>query len=129
MAGVLKRRLKSKPANMDPRRQIKRNEWSDASANAIHLFNELRVLFVMEELCHCFPVILEYYLRSEIHQRLAATQLKNTRAEFHIQTMINYLEESSEGVFVIERHLPPDLPEDRRILLEALDNVLERSSQ
>lgn len=112
---------------MDPQWQIKRNEWSDESANALHLFNELRVLFVMEELCQNFPVILEYYLRPDIHQRLSATQLQNMRAEFHIQTMIKYLEESSEGVFVIERHFPPDLPEDRAILLEALDNVLERN--
>ena len=55
----------------------------------------------MEDLVHQFPILLEHYLRREIHQRLARCTLRNSKAEFHIQAVVNYLEGSEAGVFVI----------------------------
>ena len=79
----------------------------------------------MEEIIQMFPVVLEYYRRKEIRQRLAASTLRTSRGDFHIRAMTNYLEESPEGIFVIERHVPPDLSEDRAILLTALENLMK----
>ena len=99
---------------MDPRWLVKKDEWSEEAANALHFFEELRVLFA---------VVLEYYQRSDIRRRTGESGLRTTRADFHIRTIISYLEESVEGIFVIERHLPPDMVEDRAILLKALENA------
>ena len=106
---------------MDPRWVIKKDEWSGEEANAIRFFDELRILFAADELIRSFPVVLEYYLRSDIRGRISGSALRSTRADFHIETIVNYLQTSPQGIFVIERHLPPDLGADRLILLHALD--------
>ena len=106
---------------MDPRWIIKKDEWSDEAASATRFFEELKVLFATDELIQRFPIVLEYYLRSDIRERILRSALRTTRAEFHIETIVNYLESSTEGTFVIERHLPPDMGGDRAILLRALD--------
>lgn len=108
---------------MDPRWRIKKNEWLQESVSALRFFEEARLLFARDELLQQFPVLLEYYLRSDILKRLHESALKTTRSDFHIQTISNYLEESTAGVFVIERHLPPDLEVDRAILMEAWDRA------
>ena len=95
---------------MDPNWVVKKNEWSPDSAGAIPFLEAVRVLFAVHELVERFPVLLEYHLRS-------------ARGDFHVQTICRYLEQSSEGVFVIERHLPPDLEEDRALLLQALEQA------
>jgi hypothetical protein len=102
---------------------IKKNEWSQDSVQASLFFEELRLLFVREELVQQFPILLDHYLRRDMVRRLSDTTLTSARADFHIQTIINYLKESPEGVFVIERHLPPDMIGDRQIMLAALDNA------
>ena len=114
---------------MDPRWLVKKDEWSEEAANALHFFEELRVLFASEELIQQFPVVLEYYQRSDIRRRTGESGLRTTRADFHIRTIISYLEESVEGIFVIERHLPPDLVEDRAILFRALENAARGSGR
>lgn len=111
---------------MDPRWKIKKNEWTEETVGALPFFEELRVMFTSEELLQKFPILLEYHLRSEIRQRLAHSALRTTRAEFHIQVLCNYLEASGEGLFVIDRHLPPDLAEDRAILMRAFDALYDR---
>ena len=108
---------------MDPRWLVKKNEWSEEAANAIHFFEELRVLFASGELIQHFPVVLEYYQRSDIRRRTGESGLRTTRADFHIRTIVSCLEESEEGIFVIERHLPPDMVEDRALLFSALENA------
>ena len=114
---------------MDPRWIVKKDEWSDDAANAIHFFEELRILFASEQVIQHFPVVLEYYQRSDIRRRVGESGLKTTRADFHIQTIVNYLEGSTEGIFVIERHLPPDMVEDRALLLMALENAAHRPNR
>ena len=66
-----------------------------------------------------------FFIASEelIRRRTGESGLRTTRADFHIRTIISYLEESMEGIFVIERHLPPDLAEDRAIIFRALENA------
>lgn len=108
---------------MDPSWCIKENEWSTRTASALRFFDELRLLFVREELIEQFPILLEHYLRQDMAARLGQTTLSTARADFHIQTIINYLRESPQGVFVIERHLPPDMEGDRAIMLTALANA------
>ena len=108
---------------MDPRWVIKKDEWSEESANALQFFEELRILFTVEELLRRFPVILEYYLRNDIQKRVDSSALHTSQADFHIETIVNYLETSAEGVFVLERHLTPDMVKDRIILLRAFENT------
>ena len=105
---------------MDPNWLVKKNEWSPESAGAIQFLEAVRVLFAAHELIERFPVLLEYHLRSDIRRRVSASALRSARGDFHVQTICRYLEESPDGVFVIERHLPPDLEEDRALLLQAL---------
>ncbi len=109
---------------MGPRWLVKKDEWSEEAADALHFFEELRVLFASEELIQHFPVVLEYYQRSDIRRPTGESELRTLRADFHIRTIISYLEESVEGIFVIERHLLPDLDEYRAILLMALQNAV-----
>ena len=111
---------------MDPRWKIKKNEWTEETVAALPFFEEVRVMFTSEELFHQFPILLEHYLRSEIRLRLAGCTLRTSRAEFHIQTLCNYLDVSSDGVFVIDRHMPADLAEDRAILMRAFDSLVNR---
>ena len=113
---------------MDPSWRIKLNDWSQESITALTFFEELRIRFTMEELLQQYPILLEHYLRNEIHRRLAICTLRTTKADFHIQAIINYLEDSSTGEFAIERHFPPDLGADRVILLTAFEAVLEQES-
>ncbi len=108
---------------MDPNWVVKKNEWSSESAGAIPFLEAVRVLFAVHELIERFPVLLEYHLRSDIRRRVSASGLRSVRGDFHVQTICRYLEQSSEGVFVIERHLPPDLEEDRALLLQALEQA------
>ena len=108
---------------MDPRWRIKLNEWSTESVNALRFFEEVRLWFTMHELTQQFPVLLEHYLRREIRRRVADATLRVDRSDFHIQTMTRYLEDSDEGVFVLERHLPPDMEEDRLILHQAFESA------
>ena len=105
--------------------KIKKNEWTEDTVRALPFFEELRVMFTSEELFQQFPILSEHYLRSEISQRLAHCSLRTPRAEFHIQALCNYLEVSNEGLFVIDRHLPPDLAEDRAILRRDFDRLLD----
>ncbi|SVC56977.1 uncharacterized protein METZ01_LOCUS309831 [marine metagenome] len=51
--------------------------------------------------------------------------MRTTKGEFHIQALCNYLEVSNEGLFVIDCYLPPDLAEDRAILMRAFDRLLD----
>ena len=111
---------------MDPSWKIKENEWSGRSVSALRFFDELRVLFVREELVRKFPILLEHHLRQDMVARLNDTTLSTARADFHIQTIINYLNESPKGVFVIERHLPPDMEGDRAVMLAALENAMDQ---
>ena len=111
---------------MDPSWEIKENEWSERAVSALRFFDELRVLFVREELVRKFPILLEHHLRRDMVARLNDTTLSTARADFHIQTIINYLNESPKGVFVIERHLPPDMEGDRAVMLAALENALDQ---
>ncbi len=111
---------------MDPHWRIRLNEWSQESVGALAFFEELRVRFTMEELLQQYPILLEHYLRDEIRHRLAVCTLRTTKADFHIQAIVNYLEESTEGLFAIERHFPPDLGADRAVLLEAYESVLQQ---
>ncbi len=111
---------------MDPRWRIKLNEWSQDNIGALAFFEELRIRFTMQELLHQYPILLEHYLRDDIRRRLAACTLRTTKADFHIQSIVNYLEESAEGTFAIERHFPPDLGADRAVLLEAYETVIEQ---
>ena len=108
---------------MDARWRIKLTEFSQETVGALPFFEELRVLFTMDELVHQFPILLEHYLRREVRQRLADCTMLTTKAEFHVQAIINYLENSSNGVFVIDRHFPPDLAEDRGVLLKAFERT------
>ena len=110
---------------MDPRWKIKKNKGTEDTVRTLPFFEELRVMFTSEELFQQFPILLEHYLRSEIRQRLAHCSLRTTRAEFHIQALCNYLEVSNEGLFVIDRHLPPDLAEDRAVLMRAFDRLID----
>ena len=112
---------------MDPRWRIKQNEWSEEMVGALQFFEELRVLFTMEEMLQQYPILLEHYLRRDIRQRLANCTLRTTKVDFHIQVIVNYLEGSTDGVFDIDRHFPPDLVEDRGILLQAFERVLAGS--
>ena len=107
--------------HMDPRWKIKLNEWSEEAVSALRFFEEVRLGFTMHELTQQFPVLLEHYLRQEIRRRIGDGTLRVARSDFHIQTMTRYLEESEEGVFVLERHLPPDMEEDRVILHQAFE--------
>lgn len=109
---------------MDPRWLVKKNEWSSEAASAVRFLEEARVAFVVHELIERFPVLLEYYLRSDIRRRAAASGLRSARGDFHIQTITNYLEASADGVFAIERHVPPDLDEDRALLLRAFERAV-----
>ncbi|MBN99032.1 MAG: hypothetical protein CME16_07255 [Gemmatimonadetes bacterium] len=106
---------------MDSSWRIKLNEWSEEMVGAMPFFEELRILFTMEEMLQQFPVLLEHYLRRDIRRRLTSTALRTAKADFHIQAIVNYLESSEEGLFVIDRHFPPDLVEDRGILLRAFE--------
>ena len=54
---------------MDPRWLIKKDEWSEDTAYALRFFEELRLLFTVDELTRHFPIILEYYLRNDIQRR------------------------------------------------------------
>ncbi|MDA0333844.1 MAG: hypothetical protein O2782_01625, partial [bacterium] len=63
------------------------------------------------------------HLRSELRQRVTASDLRTLRGDFHVQTICRYLEDSADGVFAIERHLPPDLEEDHALLLKALQRA------
>jgi len=106
---------------MDPQWKIKKNEWDQESVSALAFFESLRVRFTCEEVLQQFPILLEYHLHAEIRQRLGRSGLRAARGEFHISTICNYLESSDIGVFVIERHLPPDMGEDRAVLMKAFD--------
>ena len=83
--------------------------------------------FAAHELVQRFPVLLEYHLRSDILQRVRASGLCSMRGQFHVQAIHRYLEDSADGAFVIDRHLPPDMGEDRALLLRALDRARGRS--
>ena len=72
---------------MDARWRIKLNEWSEETVGALPFFEELRVLFTMDELIQQFPILLEHYLRREVRQRLADCTMRTARAEFHIQAV------------------------------------------
>ncbi len=106
---------------MDPHWKIKKNEWDAESVPALAFFEAVRIRFLSEELLQCFPILLEYHVHADIRQRLSTSGLRSQRSEFHIRAMCNYLEESTAGIFVIERHMPPDMAEDRAILLRAFD--------
>jgi hypothetical protein len=106
---------------MDPHWKIKKNEWDEECVSALAFFDAIRVRFACEDLLQRFPILLEYYVHAEIRQRLAASDLRSQRGEFHVRAMCNYLEESTEGIFVIERHMPPDMADDRAILLRTFD--------
>ena len=108
---------------MDSSWRIKLNEWSEEMVGAMPFFEELRILFTMEEMLQQFPILLEHYLRHDIRQRLTNSTLRTVKVDFHIQAIVNYLESSDEGIFAIDRHFPPDLVEDRAILLRAFENT------
>ena len=108
---------------VDPNWLVKKDGWSTESAGAIRFLEEVRVLFAIHELVERFPVLLEYHLRSDIRRRVSASGLRSVRGDFHVQTICRYLEQSPEGIFIIERHVPPDLDEDRAILLQALERA------
>ncbi len=91
--------------------------------SALRFFEEVRVQFALHELLQGFPVLLEHHLRSELRQRVTAADLRTLRGDFHVQTICRYLEDSADGVFAIERHLPPDLEEDHELLLKALQRA------
>lgn len=109
---------------MDPGWRIKKSEWSDASVSAARFFDELRQQFGAHEVTRTFPILLEHHLRSDVRQRVAASGLRTMRGEFHVQTIHRYLEDSVDGVFVIERHVPPDMEEDLQLLLQALQRAI-----
>lgn len=90
------------------------------TARAVHFFEEVRIQFALQELTAGFPILFEHHLRSDIRRRVAASGLRTLRGDFHVQTICRYLEDSDDGVFVIERHLPPDMEEDHALLLKAL---------
>ena len=104
--------------------KIKKNEWDEDSVSAHVFFEALRVRFLCEDLLKRFPILLEYYVHADIRQRLAASRIRSERGEFHIRAMCNYLEDTSKGTFVIERHMPPDMAEDRAILLRTFDALV-----
>ena len=110
---------------MDPRWVIKKDEWSNDEANAMRFFEELRILFTVDELTRKFPVILEYYLRKEIQTKVDSSALRTAQADYHIETIVNYLETSTEGTFNLESHLTPDMVKDRLILLRAFERAAE----
>ena len=109
---------------MDYQWKIKKNEWDEDSVSAHAFFEALRVRFLCEDLLERFPILLEYYVHADIRQRLAASRIRSERGEFHIRAMCNYLEDASKGTFVIERHMPPDMAEDRAILLRTFDALV-----
>lgn len=109
---------------MDPEWQIKSDAGADRAVNALRFFEEVRVQFALHELVAGFPVLLEHHLRSDLRQRVAASGLRTLRGDFHVQTICRYLEDSPEGVFAIDRHVPPDLEEDRDLLLQAFERTL-----
>jgi len=110
-------------AILDPNWQIKKTEWSDITVNALRFFEEVRVQFALHELIQGFPILLEHHLRSELRQRVTASGLRTLRGDFHVQAICRYLDDSEDGVFTIERHLPPDLEEDHALLLKALQRA------
>lgn len=107
-------------ADLDPTWRIKKSEWSDVTVSAARFFEEVRVQFALQELTAGFPILFEHHLRSDIRKRVAASGLRTLRGDFHVQTICKYLDESDDGVFAIERHLPPDMTEDHALLLQAL---------
>jgi hypothetical protein len=114
---------RSSEAILDPSWKIKKTEWSDVTVDALRFFEEVRVQFVLQELIQGFPVLLEHHLRSELRQRVTASGLRTLRGDFHVQAICRYLEDSEDGLFAIERHLPPDLEEDHALLLQALQRA------
>jgi hypothetical protein len=97
-------------------------------ASAIRFFEEVRVLFAVEELVQRFSVVLEYYTRSDIRNRLGGSTLRWSRGDFHSQTIVNCLQSPSEGILVIERRLPPHMEEDLAISLGAPERASAASS-
>ena len=108
---------------MDPRWLIKKDEWSQDTAYALRFFEELRLLFTVDELTRHFPIILEYYLRNDIQKKVDTSALRTAQADYHIETIVNYLETFTEGVFILESHLTPDMELDRTILLRAFERA------
>lgn len=106
---------------MDPQWKIKKNEWDRESVSALAFFESVRIRFACTDLLEQFPILLEYHVHADIRQRLGRSGLRTSRGEFHIRTICQYLENSDNGVFVIERHLPPDMAEDRAVLMKAFD--------
>jgi len=51
-----------------------------------------------------FPILLEHYLRHDIRQRLANSTLRTTKADFHIQAIVNYLELPGCHLSATRRH-------------------------
>lgn len=112
---------------MDPNWLVKKEEWSAETVSAFRFLEEVRVGFAAHELVQRFPVLLEFHLRTEILQRVGASGVRSVRGEFHVQTVCRYLEDSADGVFVVDRHLPPDMDEDRALLLSALQRARGRT--
>lgn len=109
---------------MNDQWKIKKNEWEDEFVSAHAFFDALRVRFLCQDLLAQFPILLEYYVHADIRQRLAASGIRSDRGDFHIRAMCNYLENSPSGIFVIERHMPPEMAEDRAILLRTFDALV-----
>jgi len=83
---------------MDPRWLIKKEEWSEETANALRFFEELRLLFTVDELTRHLPIILEYYLRNDIQKKVDSSALRTVQADYHIETIVNYLETHRRSV-------------------------------
>lgn len=109
---------------MDHEWKIKKNEWEEENVAAHAFFEVLRVRFLCEDLLARFPILLEHYIHAEVRRRLAASGIRSERGEFHIRAMCNYLKDSPNGTFVIERHMPPEMAEDRAILLRTFDALV-----
>lgn len=77
----------------------------------------------MDELTRHFPIILDYYLRNDIQKKVDLSALRTTQADHHDETIVNYLETSIEGVFILESYLTPDMELDRTILLRAFERA------
>ena len=101
-----------------------KNEWDEEGISAHAFFKAQCLRFICEDLLEQFPILLEYYVHADIRQRLAGSGIRSERGEFHIRAMCNYLEDAPKGTFVIERHMPSEMAEDRAILLRTFDALV-----
>jgi|TARA_B110000116_G_C16440294_1_gene404560 hypothetical protein len=108
---------------LDPSWKIKQSPTSERVADAVRFFEEVRIQFSLHDLLQNFPILLEHHLRSDVRRQVAISGLRTLRGDFHVQTICRYLEDSDDGVFSIERHLPPDMEEDLTLLLKALERA------